>query len=170
MVKKKKFREDLWFRLNVFPIQIPPLRERKIDIPALVQYLIEKKAGELKLTKIPEVLPGAVDHLLEYNWPGNVRELQNLVERELILNPNGPLQFKNFLVPKADNSIEKVPKEAMTHVKLDDVVAHHIQNVLDQTEGKIHGKGGAADLLGINASTLRNRMNKLGINYKKRSF
>ncbi len=170
MVQKKKFREDLWFRLNVFPIHIPPLRERKIDIPALLQYLIEKKAGELKLTKIPEVLPGVVDLLLEYDWPGNVRELQNLVERELILNPNGPLQFKNFLVPKADNSNEKVPKKSMTYVKLDDVVAHHIQNVLDQTEGKIHGEGGAADLLGVNASTLRNRMNKLGINYKKRSF
>ena len=168
MVLKKKFREDLWFRLNVFPIHIPPLRERKIDIPALVQYLIEKKAGELKLSKIPELLPGAVDHLLEYDWPGNVRELQNLVERELILNPDGPLNFKNFLVPKSDQSIEKVSQQATNYVKLDDVVANHIQNVLDQTEGKIHGKGGAADLLGINASTLRNRMNKLGINYGRR--
>ena len=170
MVQKKKFREDLWFRLNVFPIHIPPLRERKIDIPALVQYLIEKKTGELKLAKIPEVLPGNVDLLLEYDWPGNVRELQNLIERELILNPEGPLRFNNFSGSKTSNSIEKVPKESMTYVKLDEVVAHHIQNVLDQTEGKIHGKGGAADLLGVNASTLRNRMNKLGINYKKRSF
>jgi len=93
MVSEGKFREDLWFRLNVFPILIPPLRERVVDIPALLDYLIEKKAEELKLTDIPEVFPETVTHLQQYNWPGNVRELQNLVERELILNPKGPLQF-----------------------------------------------------------------------------
>ena len=168
MVSKKKFRQDLWFRLNVFPIQIPPLRERKIDIPALLQYLIEKKAGELKIIRIPEVLPGAIDQLMEYNWPGNVRELQNLVERELILNPEGPLSFNNFLIPKEKISTNETTKEAMTYINLDKVVAHHILNVLDKTGGKIHGKGGAADLLGINANTLRNRMNKLGIKYGKR--
>jgi len=97
-----------------------------------------------------------------------VRELQNLVERELILNPEGPLSFKNISIQKKDNSTVKDSKESMDYEKLDEVIAHHILNVLDKTGGKIHGKGGAADLLGINANTLRNRMNKLGIKYGKR--
>ncbi len=167
MVEKCEFREDLWFRLNVFPIHILPLRERKIDISALLQYLIEKKAGELKLLKIPEIVAGAIEPLLEYHWPGNVRELQNVVERELILNPNGPLAFENFLINKPANAKNTVDHDTFQSKKLDEVVAHHIQKMLALTDGKIHGEGGAADLLGVNASTLRNRMKKLGIKYKK---
>ena len=170
MVSKGEFREDLWFRLNVFPISIPPLRERKMDISALLQYIIEKKSKELKLNTVPEVSPGAIESLIEYDWPGNVRELQNIVERDLILNPNGPLKFEciNPSVPqKANNGLAT---EKQGSKKLDDVLASHIQNVLALTKGRIHGKDGAADLLGINASTLRNRMNKLGIKYKKSNF
>jgi PAS domain S-box-containing protein len=170
MVSGKDFREDLWFRLNVFPVLIPPLRERRLDIPALLQYFIEKKASELKLNSIPEVVPDAVEILVNYNWPGNVRELQNIVERELILNPQGPLDFESFLAQKSVKSVKPLMEVSSESKKLDDVIAQHIQRVLSLTEGKIHGKGGAADLLGINASTLRNRMNKLGINYKKRVF
>jgi PAS domain S-box-containing protein len=167
MVNMKNFREDLWFRLHVFPITIPPLRERRMDISALLQYFIEKKSKELKLPEIPELMPGAVEALVAYDWPGNVRELQNVVERELILNSRGPLKFENFSAPKSGNTIGPVAEEIPGPKKLDDVVTHHIQKVLVLTEGKIHGKEGAADLLGVNASTLRNRMNKLGIKYKK---
>ena len=167
MVTKCEFREDLWFRLNVFPITIPALRERKMDISALLQYTIEKKSKELKLHTIPEVLPGAIEPLLEYDWPGNVRELQNIVERELILNPNGPLRFDGFNAHKPEKEYIRLATDSPGSKKLDDVVAGHIQNVLALTEGRIHGKEGAAYLLGVNASTLRNRMNKLGIKYKK---
>jgi transcriptional regulator with GAF, ATPase, and Fis domain len=167
MVTERNFREDLWFRLNVFPIIIPPLRERKMDISALLQYIIEKKSKELKLHTIPEVSQGAVESLLEYDWPGNVRELQNIVERELILNPNGPLRFEciDAAAPHKANNV--LFTENPGSKKLDEVIASHIQNVLALTEGRIHGKDGAAYQLGVNASTLRNRMNKLGIKYKK---
>jgi len=167
MVTRCEFREDLWFRLNVFPISIPPLRERKMDISALLQYIIEKKSKELKLHTIPEVLPGAIESLLEYDWPGNVRELQNIVERELILNPNGPLMFGGLNDNKPEKTNSRLAADNPGSKKLDDVVAGHIQNVLALTEGRIHGKDGAAYLLGVNASTLRHRMNKLGIKYKK---
>jgi PAS domain S-box-containing protein len=168
MVSKNEFREDLWFRLNVFPIHVPPLRERRIDIPALLQYLIEKKAGDLKLHKIPEVSPDAINPLVDYDWPGNVRELQNVVERELILNSSGPLRFANFQSQKPEKSDNTFSVGSFKSKKLDDVVMQHIQSILTITEGKIHGEGGAAELLGVNASTLRNRMNNLGIKYKKR--
>jgi PAS domain S-box-containing protein len=167
MVANGRFREDLWFRLNVFPVTIPPLRERKMDISALLQYTIEKKTKELKLHTIPEVLPGAIEYLLEYDWPGNVRELQNIVERELILNPNGPLRFDGFNAHKPEKANTRLATDYTGSKKLDDVVASHIQNVLALTEGRIHGSEGAAYMLGVNASTLRNRMNKLGIKYKK---
>jgi formate hydrogenlyase transcriptional activator len=166
MVKLNQFREDLWFRLNVFPIWIPPLRDRKSDIPALLQHFISLKSRELKLPNIPTVAPGATDMLMNYHWPGNVRELQNVVERELIINPNGPLSFSQLNI-----SIENGNSDTSMHYSesdnLDDITAQHIRRILKKTNGKIHGKGGAADLLGINASTLRNRMNKLGIEYGK---
>jgi transcriptional regulator with PAS, ATPase and Fis domain len=169
MLVSKEFREDLWFRLNVFPVYIPPLRERRLDIPALLQHFIEKKAGELKLNNIPEVLPDAIEMLVEYNWPGNVRELQNIVERELILNPVGPLKFSSFQTNMVIREAPSTPASSWKSDKLDDVISQHIETVIAKTEGKIHGKDGAAELLGINASTLRNRMNKLGIKYKKRN-
>ncbi len=165
-VKAGEFREDLWFRLNVFPITIPPLRERKADIPTLLEYFITMKSKELKFSAAPIIEPGGVDILMEYDWPGNVRELQNVVERALILNRNRSVNF-DHLLPAARTK----PKGKQGHPaefdngmeKLDDVVAHHIRGILEKTKGKIHGPGGAAELLGINASTLRNRMKKLGI-------
>jgi transcriptional regulator with GAF, ATPase, and Fis domain len=167
MVKRNEFREDLWFRLNVFPIRIPPVRERQIDIPALVQHFVALKSKELKLKAIPEIAPGALDRLVAYGWPGNVRELQNVVERELILNPKGPLLF-NLIGEHAD--LETLPASDTNQGSdnLDLVIATHIKTVLKKANGKIHGTGGAAELLGINASTLRNRMNKLAINYRKK--
>jgi len=167
MVKEGKFREDLWFRLNVFPIWIPPLRDRMSDLPALLQHFINLKAKELKLGAIPIVEPGAIDLLMNYHWPGNVRELQNVVERALILNPKGRLTFNHLnLVEKVINS--KKEKEKPDIFSLDEVNVKHINKVLQFTNGKIHGKEGAAELLQVNANTLRNKMNKLGIDYKKK--
>jgi formate hydrogenlyase transcriptional activator len=167
MVKKGDFREDLWFRLNVFPIVIPPLRERRLDIPAFVQYFIEQKSKDMNLPDIPKLADGALEGLMDYNWPGNVRELQNIVERSLILNPKGPVSFDHL--NRKQNSIERVerPTEEGPY-RLDDVITAHINKMLVKTGGKVHGPKGAAGLLGINASTLRNKMNKLGIQYKKR--
>jgi transcriptional regulator with GAF, ATPase, and Fis domain len=165
-VRKNLFREDLWFRLNVFPIWIPPLRERKSDLPALLQHFIVMKSRELKLPRIPTVSPESIPLLMDYNWPGNVRELQNIVERALILNPAGPLTFEHLIQSSSTGagsarSVEKTDN-------LDEIISLHIKNILQKSNGKIHGPGGAAELLGINPSTLRNRMKKLGIEFGRK--
>ncbi|MEN8193656.1 MAG: sigma 54-interacting transcriptional regulator [Bacteroidota bacterium] len=165
MVKQNLFREDLWFRLNVFPIIIPPLRDRRSDIPALLQHFITQKSRELKLGTIPTLCPGAIDLLMEYRWPGNVRELQNVVERALILNPSGPLTFSHMNLPKLEE--KEFHEQIIETDNLDEMTSQHLRRILKKTNGKIHGPGGAAELLGINANTLRNRMNKLGIEYGK---
>ncbi|MFC2096641.1 sigma 54-interacting transcriptional regulator, partial [Bacteroidota bacterium] len=169
MVKTGEFREDLWFRLNVFPILIPPLRDRPEDIPALIQYFVQLKSNELKLSKAPLLSDGAMSLLLNYTWPGNIRELQNLVERELILNPKGPLRFANIQLNKPVFASYEHANEFEV-LNLDEMVKEHIQKILEKTKGQIHGAGGAAELLGVNANTLRNRMNKLGIKYKKKEL
>ncbi len=167
MVRQGAFREDLWFRLNVFPITIPPLRQRLYDIPALVDYFIRQKSKDLNLPQIPKLADGALEGLTDYRWPGNVRELQNIVERALILNPRGPVSFDHL----DSRPSCKRPAEAQTgrgpH-RLDDVVTAHINKMLVKTGGKVHGPDGAARLLGVNASTLRNKMNKLGIRYGRK--
>jgi transcriptional regulator with GAF, ATPase, and Fis domain len=162
MVNTGSFREDLWFRLNVFPIRVPPLRQRKTDIPALLNHFILQKSSELKLPKIPEVAPGQTDLLMDYNWPGNVRELQNLVERALIRNPQGPLTFE--ILPHEITS-DAIPADvgADSVETLDDIIRRHIRMALYKSRGKIHGRGGAAELLGINPNTLRSRIKKLGL-------
>lgn len=167
MIKNNQFREDLWFRLNVFPINLPPLRSRKSDIPALLQYFINQKSRELKLPSIPVLPDNAIDEIIDYNWPGNVRELQNIVERALILNPEGPLDFTHLSFSKASDKLEVEDGETGLY-NLDMITARHIEKVLGITNGKIFGAGGASELLGVNNSTLRNRMDKLGIAYKKK--
>ncbi len=167
MVNAGAFREDLWFRLNVFPIYVPPLRQRRMDIPALIQHFISLKAKELKLASIPSLAPGAIDTLMHYHWPGNVRELQNIIERALILQPDGPLTFEHL--EKTPTTPPPQPERISdTILKLDDVIADHIRHVLVKTDGKINGSDGAAALLGVNPSTLRNRMIKLGIKYGRK--
>jgi transcriptional regulator with GAF, ATPase, and Fis domain len=165
MVRTGRFREDLWFRLDVFPIEVPPLRERKSDIPALVQHFIERKAGELKIGATPRLAPGAIDDLVAYDWPGNVRELENLVERAMILRQGEQLTFEGLATTKQSVAGVALPDEEP--LGLDVIVARHIRRVLGLTGGKIHGPGGAGELLGVNPNTLRNRMKKLGIPFRK---
>ena len=162
MVREGEFREDLWFRLNVFPITIPPLRARTNDIPALAEHLIHEKVRRLNLSKAPTLTPGAVDQLMAYAWPGNVRELDNIIERALIVGDGNTLRFDDMLSGKQSNRQSAAPDKLAT---LEQVTARHIKFVLDHTEGKVHGPDGAAKLLGINPSTLRYRMDKLGIRY-----
>ncbi len=168
MVKAHQFREDLWFRINVFPLRVPALRERKGDIPSLVYHFISKKTKELKLPQLPSVAHGAIDRLMAYDWPGNVRELENVVEREMILNKSGPLTFKVLLGEEVSADPSAPAKQWNGSLNLDEVSALHIRHVLTMTKGVVHGSGGAAALLGINPSTLRSRMEKLGIPYGKK--
>ena len=170
MVKNRKFREDLWFRLNVFPIIVPPLRHRRSDIPSLVKHFIDRKAKELKIAATPTLAGGAIDSLMAYDWPGNVRELENVIERAMILHRGKPLRFDDLGLSsvKPDKSAKGVPTEET--LELDALIKDHIQRVLQLTGGKIHGPGGAGEVLGVNPGTLRSRMKKLGINFGKRKI
>jgi len=167
MIVENSFREDLWFRINVFPIFIPPLRQRRDDIPALTRHLIKTKSKELGLSPIPNIAPGALARLMGYDWPGNVRELQNIVERELIRYRGGALHFESLASDTAQKGT-KAPsakeKGGARQLTLDEAMALHIRNILESTNGRINGRDGAAKLLGINPSTLRSRMEKLGVN------
>jgi formate hydrogenlyase transcriptional activator len=169
MVKAGRFREDLWYRLNVFQIWILPLRQRKTDIPDLLNNFILQKSRELRLPEIPRIAPGQVDLLMNYNWPGNVRELQNVIERALILNPHGPLTFESLNIENQKTNKNKLNHGGIVE-KLDMAMSRHISFALSQSRGKIHGKGGAAELLGINPNTLRHRMKKLGIRFHKNNM
>ena len=167
MVENGTFREDLFFRINVFPIMIPPLRQRTEDIPLLIDHCICKKSAEMGLKHLPKIREKDIAVLKKYSWPGNVRELQNIIERALILCKGDTLQFHNILPQLYE---EVLPEEAeFFHAKpqtvntLDETMRVSIINALKQTRGRISGPSGAAALLGINASTLRNRMIKLGI-------
>ncbi len=167
MVANGRFREDLWFRLNVFPIMVPPLRQRAEDIPALVHHFMDHKSKELKLPKRPVLAPGALERLLEYSWPGNVRELGNLIERALIQSRGDVISFETLLSPQAAARRGR-PQETESHqgvLSLKESNARHIRQALESAGGKINGPGGAAQILGINPNTLRARMNKLGISY-----
>ncbi len=164
MVRENKFREDLWFRLNVFPLMIPPLRQRKEDIPALTVHCINKKAKLMGIKQIPVIAPGALERLMRYNWPGNVRELENLVERELIVQRDGMLSFQSLPISVRSTESTAVAAATGTGLRpLEEAIAAQIQRALLQTKGKISGPGGAAELLRINPSTLRARMRKLRI-------
>jgi transcriptional regulator with GAF, ATPase, and Fis domain len=170
LMQKGQFREDLYFRLQVFPIIIPPLRHRLMDIPALVQHFLTKKSKAMGFEKIPEVRPGVLNKLNGYHWPGNVRELENMIERALILHPRGPVEFDEvppLLAKTEDRQAIPVLPESLS---VDQLVIKHIQSVLDMTSGKINGKNGAAELLGLNASTLRQKMRKLNIPFGRKVY
>jgi transcriptional regulator with GAF, ATPase, and Fis domain len=169
LVMNGSFRDDLYYRLGVFPIRIPPLRERKADIPALVEFFIRKKAKEMGLRSIPKLAPGAMDQLIEYHWPGNVREVGNAVERALILSESNSLRFDDILgarnEPKPGSSVHIAEGPLL----LNQVEASHILKVLKMTGGRIEGKKGAAALLGMHPGTLRHRMKKLGVPFGRAS-
>ena len=154
-VRKGWFRQDLFYRLNVFPITVPPLRQRTADIPLLVQALVERYAKKLgkQITSIPNETMQA---LQDYPWPGNVRELENIIERAVILCP-GPLLH---LADKLDISPPLLSSKMRT---LEETERNQILKILSETRWRIEGKDGAAAILGLHPSTLRARMHKLGI-------
>ena len=164
MLAAGQFREDLYFRLRVFPIVIPPLRQRSEDIPALVQHFIQKKSQEMKLSVTPTIAPGALERLTSYGWPGNARELENAVERALIVSRGAPLAFKDI-----DTRTVSAMRQKRVHISpetvpgLDTVMTRHIRRVLELCNGRVEGERGAARLLKIHPSTLRKRMKKLGV-------
>jgi transcriptional regulator with GAF, ATPase, and Fis domain len=160
MVKQGSFREDLWFRLNVFPIEIPPLRDRKADIPALVQHFILRKSRELNLPLQQALAPGTLDKMMQYHWPGNVRELQNLIERALIVSAGKPLEILSDFAQE-ENSFR--PITGSRFLTLEELTRKHLQAALEQTNGRIEGEDGAARLLGLNPSTLRSKLRKFKI-------
>jgi chemotaxis protein methyltransferase CheR len=156
-IKKGQFREDLYYRLNVFPITIPPLRERKDDIPMIVNYLL-KKYGERIGKQIERVPYDVIKALQEYHWPGNVRELENIIERSMIISPDSTLHLADKL-EAPDSTDHRIPQRK----SLSEIEHDYILSVLIQTGWKIEGKNGTAKFLDINPSTLRTRMRKLNI-------
>jgi chemotaxis protein methyltransferase CheR len=154
-VSRGRFRDDLWYRLNIFPITVPPLRNRLQDIPLLTEFFVKKICR--RMGKSIEIIPtGVMEALQDYHWPGNVRELENVLERAVI-NSSGP---KLRLVDELRKRKEYLPT---TPKKLEAVERDHIVRILEQTQWKVSGKNGAAQILGLNRSTLRARMKKLGI-------
>jgi transcriptional regulator with GAF, ATPase, and Fis domain len=151
-VKEGKFRKDLYYRLNVFPIVLPPLRERREDIPLLVRAFV--KEFQKKMGKEIERIPNKTMQALQsYSWPGNVRELRNVIEHTMILNRD-----KSLVISMPDADFEAQPAS-----RLDDVERRHIMSVLERTGWRVAGKGGAAEALGLKRTTLYSKMKKLGI-------
>jgi len=154
-VRKGTFREDLWYRLNVFPITMPPLRERREDIPLLVNYFIDKISK--RLGKSINLVPvNVMDALRNHHWPGNIRELENVLERAVI-NSSGP---KLHLVDELQKASKRIAEANRT---LADVEREYILQVLERAHWKVSGKNSAAEILGLDRSTLRARMRKLDI-------
>lgn len=156
-VREKTFREDLFYRLNVFPLILPPLRERKEDIPLLVQFLVQKFATRIG-KNIDRVPTWTMQQLIDYHWPGNIRELENVLERAVILASSPALDIVPDLLPASD-----APPAAQPQLTLDETQRDYIVAVLNQTDWVVDGPNGAARILGIHPNTLRNRMKKLGI-------
>ncbi len=167
-VRAGRFRSDLYFRLNVFPIRVPALRERRGDIPLLVWALVERLQGAVG-KKIRRVLDSDLATLAAYAWPGNVRELQNVVERALILSPGETLAIAEAFhlagagAEPATTTTATATPEGASPQRLDEIERRHIAEVVQRSGGKIAGAGGAAEQLGLHPNTLRSRMQKLGI-------
>lgn len=189
MVKQGQFREDLWFRLTPYPIAIPPLRERICDLPELISHIISVKSRDLGLRTIPPIKNDSIEKLSKYPWPGNVRELENVIERALIQTRGQNWNTVNFTLPSSDfldtpEHVHNMRKEnnqstlkelsenqnnetTLSPIPLEFIIKKHIRHALSMTSGKVHGPHGAALWLGLNPSTLRNKMRKLGIKARK---
>jgi formate hydrogenlyase transcriptional activator len=171
-IRTGTFRSDLYYRLNVFPLEVPPLRERRSDIDQLAKFFVSRYARNLgkKITGISEI---TTQKLLSYSWPGNVRELQNVIERALILCTGPILDLENDLTSISASPVSREPTSEVATVlqpadqsslkTLHEIERAHILAVLQQTHGVIEGPNGAAKTLGLHPNTLRHRMEKLGI-------
>jgi len=175
MVQLGKFRSDLFYRLNVFPVTMPALRERSEDVPLLTMYFMEKFARKLG-RKITHVADETMSRLRAYSWPGNIRELQNLVERAVVLTKGTVLRIEKGVLLGSPRVVPALGTVAATPApspptaeaqgpgaSLQEVERQHIVAVLTETKWKIEGERGAARMLKLQPSTLRSRMKKLGI-------
>jgi formate hydrogenlyase transcriptional activator len=157
MVREQKFRPDLFYRLNVFPVEVPPLRERPEDIPLLVRHFVEQFSR--RMNKTVDTIPSeTMSAMARYHWPGNIRELQNLIERAVILSPGLVLK-----VPVAELKADPARAGAKQIETLEDGERSHILAALNATNWVVGGPKGAASLLALKRSTLQARMEKLGI-------
>jgi transcriptional regulator with GAF, ATPase, and Fis domain len=173
-----KFREDLYYRLNVFPIQVPPLRERMDDIPLLAKHFVELSAKDLKCAK-PRLTRAAIAKLQNYDWPGNVRELRNVIERAIILARGGGLDFDLPVTgpsapvarpsAQSDSSTSSPAQpKFLTEAELQRRERDNLVQVLEAANWKISGPDGAAELLGVKPTTLLSRMDKWGVKKPER--
>jgi transcriptional regulator with GAF, ATPase, and Fis domain len=166
-VKAGRFRQDLYYRLSVFPIELPPLRDRVEDIPVLAQHFIALSARKLGAA-VPRLTPANAKELQSYDWPGNVRELQNVIERAVIRSRNGHLDLG---LGRASNTAIRSPGKTdpgtnATPVSLQDLKQHErdfILEALARTRGKIYGPDGAAALLGVKPTTLSSKVHRMGL-------
>ena len=158
-VAEGRFRLDLYYRLNVFPLEVPPLRERKEDLETLAYYFLEKYAAKARRT-INRISEKAFNQLLEYNWPGNIRELEHLIERNVLLATEN--EITEFDMPQTTTTTSKKTDEKVI-LSMEDMEREHIMNALKVCNGKVFGPGGAAETLKISASTLYSKMKKLNI-------
>ena len=158
MILEKLFRSDLYYRLNVFPVCVPPLRERPEDIPLLVHHFVQQAARQMRKT-IDTIPQETMEALTRYRWPGNIRELENVIERSVILSPGPVLR----LSPRDLNSRVPPDRSADRYQTLEEVERNHILRTLKETRWILSGPTGAASRLGLNRSTLYFRMKKLGV-------
>ena len=157
LLESGQFRPDLYYRLNVFPIDLPPLRERIEDIPLLVRHFVARHAEDLG-RRIDSIPPAAIETLIHHPWPGNVRELQHVLHRAVILTHGGTLEL-----PPLDAPVRTTQQPTTNVEKFDDAVREHVLEMLRKTNGVVAGPRGAAVRLGVKRSTLLSRMKKLGI-------
>ncbi len=156
-VEQGRFRSDLYYRLNVFPVHLPPLRERQEEIPQLVWEFVNE-FNEKMGKKIRRIAKRDMDALKAYPWPGNIRELRNIIEHAMIISLGENLELQRSVPEK---------RQRGKHTSLEEIERRHIQDILAATHGRIKGRGGAAELLELNPSTLYSRMRKLGIPFAR---
>jgi formate hydrogenlyase transcriptional activator len=178
-IEAGRFRSDLYYRLNVFPLKVPPLRARQSDIPQLVMFFLSRFSKEFGKS-VRSVAQETMHRLVQYSWPGNIRELQNIIERAVVLSqgtvlalgedllpiPNSPLASNRLAESTHRSSFESLPKSSDPDgdtLTLEEMERQHILTVLEQVGGVIEGAKGAARLLNLHPNTLRSRMKKLGI-------
>jgi transcriptional regulator with GAF, ATPase, and Fis domain len=169
-VEQGRFRPDLYYRLSVFPVEVPPLRERKEDIPQLAAHFINRSCRRLNCAET-RLTDQIVRQLESYDWPGNIRELQNVIERAVILSGGGPLKLDHTVLDTSARDSAALPKEeiraqgaVLTIDDLKQLERDNIIRALEQANYKIYGRGGAAELLKVRPTTLASRMKALGIN------